>query len=296
MQSLYRNLDISLLRSFLAVQETASLTAAANQLHLTQGAISQQIKRLEDLLGCTLFVRERSGARLTAEGERLLGPARRMVRMNDEIWAEMNGPSCSGEVRLGVPHDLVGTHLPKILKAYAQNFPQVDISLVSGSSPELRLALDCGKVELALVEEAAAQAGGEMLAKEPLVWVGTAGGCAHEKRPLPVAVVSETCAFRPYMFAALDAQGLAWRTVFENSSIEATGATVRMDLAVTAWLASTVPADLQILDALQGLPALPDFCISLYQAAALSLPAQEMARHIRAGYRERLRPTTLKVA
>lgn len=289
-----RNLDIALLRSFLAVYETASLTAAANQLHLTQGAISQQIKRLEELLGCSLFVRERSGARLTAEGERLLGAARRMVRLNDEIWGEMSGPHCSGELRLGVPHDLVGTHLPKILKAFAHSFPQVDISLVSGSSPELRLALESGKVELALIEEAAAQAGGETLAKEPLVWVGSAGGCAHEKRPLPVAIVSETCVFRPHMFAALDAVGLAWRTVFENSSIEATGATVRMDLAVTCWLASTVPADLQILAAAQGLPPLPEFCISLYQAAgALSMPALEMVRHIRAGYRERLRPSPL---
>lgn len=289
---MFRNVDIGLLRSFLAVQEAGSLTAAANQLHLTQGAISQQIKRLEQLFNCALFERNRRGARLTAEGERLLGYARRMLRLNDEVWAEMSGPAFSGEVRLGVPHDLVGTHLAKIFKAFAQSCPNVDISLTSASSFELREALRAGKVELALIEEVAAEAnaGGECLAVEPLVWVGCAGGDAYRKRPLPVAIVTETCAFRPRMFAALDARGLPWRTVFENSNIEATSATVRMDMAVTAWLASTVPLDLQILDAASGLPALPDFAIKLYQSAvSLSAPAQEMARHIRAGYLGRLR-------
>lgn len=287
-----RNIDISLLRSFVAVYESGSLTAAANQLHLTQGAVSQQIKRLEELFACAVFQRNRHGARLTAEGERLLGHARRMLRGNDELWAEMSAPAFSGEVRLGVPHDLVGTHLAKILKAFAQSCPQVEISLVSASSRELREMLRAGKVELALVEEVATDgnSGGECLAVEPLVWVGSAGGDAYRKRPLPVAIVTETCVFRPRMFAALDAQGVPWRTVFENSSIEATSATVRLDMAVTAWLASTVPPDLQILGAGSGLPGLPDFAIKLCQSpVALSAPAQEMARQIRAGYLERLR-------
>ncbi|MES2106229.1 MAG: LysR family transcriptional regulator [Pseudomonadota bacterium] len=287
-----RNVDIGLLRSFVAVYEAGSITAAANQLHLTQGAVSQQIKRLELLFSCAVFERDRHGARLTNEGERLLGYARRLLRMNDEVWAEMSSPAFSGEVRLGVPHDLVGTHLARILKAFAQSCPNVEISLISASSPELQEALRAGKVELALVEEVAGEgtAGGECLAVEPLVWVGCAGGEAYRKRPLPVAIVTETCAFRPRMFAALDAQGLPWRTVFENSSIEATSATVRMDMTVTAWLASTVPLDLQILDASSGLPALPDFTIKLCQSPVpLSAPAQEMARHIRAGYLDRLR-------
>lgn len=287
-----RNIDIGLLRSFIAVYEAGSVTAAANQLHLTQGAVSQQIKRLEELFGCAVFERNRHGARLTNKGERLLGHARRMLRGNDELWADMSTPSFSGEVRLGVPHDLIGTHLAKILKAFAQSCPNVEISLVSGSSPELQDMLRNGKVELALVEEVAADSNGvgECLAVEPLVWVGSAGGDAYRKRPLAVAIVTETCVFRPRMFAALDAQGLPWRTVFENSSIDATRATVGLDMAVTAWLASTVPMDLQILGPDSGLPALPDFAIKLHQSpVALSAPAQEMARQIRVGYRERLR-------
>ena len=61
MISMARNLDVSLVRTFVAVAERASMTAAANALHLTQGAVSQQVKRLEDALGRSLFERDRRG-------------------------------------------------------------------------------------------------------------------------------------------------------------------------------------------------------------------------------------------
>ena len=124
-----RNLDTSLLRAFVAVAETAGMTSAANVLHLTQAAVSQQIKRLEDAFGCELFERDRRGLRLTAAGERLLGRAKRMLALNDEIWAEMTTPDFSGEVRLGIPTDIVHAYLPPILKRFARAYPKVRIVL-----------------------------------------------------------------------------------------------------------------------------------------------------------------------
>ena len=103
------------------------------------------------------------------------------------------------------------------------------------------------------------------------------------KRPLPVSIVADTCAFRPAVLAALGEHGLDWRTVFENGNIDATTATVRSDLAVTTWLASTVPADLDILSD-SGLPALPNFSVNLYLPKHATAPAtQAFANHIRAG-------------
>ena len=63
-----RNLDTALVRTFVTVADKASMTAAANALHLTQGAVSQQVKRLEETLGCSLFERDRRGLRLTRSG------------------------------------------------------------------------------------------------------------------------------------------------------------------------------------------------------------------------------------
>ena len=123
-----------------------------------------------------------------------------------------------------------------------------------------------------------------MLAIARLVWVGARGGMAHARMPLPVSMAAETCAFRPAVLAALGRQRRTWRTVFENGSLDATLATVRTDLAVSAWLAATVPVDLDILPPDRGLPDLPAFAITLHAPARPLTPAEaELARHIRDG-------------
>lgn len=288
MPPMIRNLDMALIRTFITVADKASMTAAANALHLTQGAVSQQVKRLEEALGSSLFTRDRRGLRLTRAGEQLFGRGKRLLALNDEIWAEMAGTSVAGQVRLGVPYDLVGTLLAPVLKTYAETYPQVEISLVCASSPELAAALAAGTIDLAVIEERVGPSAGECLAIDRLVWVGAKGGAARAKRPLPVSIVADTCAFRPAVLAALSEHGLEWRTVFENGNIDATTATVRSDLAVTAWLATTVPADLDILPAESGLPPLPNFAINLHLPRhGVGPAAQEFARHIRDGLARR---------
>ena len=282
MPGMPRNLDLALLRTFVAVADRASMTAAANALHLTQGAVSQRIGRLEDLFGGSLFERGRRGLRMTAAGERLLGKARRLLGLNDELWADMTGLAVEGAVRLGAPHDLVGTCLAPVLKAYADTHPQVEVSLSCAPSPDLVGALARGEVDLAVVEEPSGPSNGERLRVERLVWVGARGGSAHLKRPLPVSMAAGTCAFRPAVLSALHGRGRVWRTVFEDGGIEATTATVRADLAVTAWLAFTVPSDLDILPADAGLPELPPFAVSLHLPRNDTRAATaELARHIR---------------
>jgi len=284
MDVMTRNLDTGLVRTFVAVADKASMTAAANALHLTQSAVSQQIKRLEETLGCSLFERDRRGLRLTPPGERLFSQARKLLALHDEIWAEMTTATVEGQVRLGAPPDLIGSHLTPVLKAYADAFPKVELSLVCAPSPELVEALAMGRVDLAVVEEPTGPSAGECLSIERLVWVGAKGGAAHLKRPLPVSMVADTCAFRPAVLAALTGHGAGWRTVFENGSMEAALATVRADLAVSAWLASTVPPDLDILPSSFGLPELPAFAINLHLPRHhTGSAATELAQHIRDG-------------
>src|SRR5690606_33231335 len=197
-EAMARNLDTDLLRTFVTVAETGSMTVAANALHLTQGAVSQQVKRLEETLGCALFTRARSGLRLTSAGERLIGKARRLLLLNDEILAEMSDKAIMGHVRLGVPYDLVGTTLAPAIKSYAEAWPQVEMSLVCASSPELAEKLATGEIDLAVIEEpVGANTAGECLVIARLVWSGARGGTAHLKRPLPISMVADTCAFRP---------------------------------------------------------------------------------------------------
>lgn len=272
-----RSLDVDLIRTFVTAADAGSMVAAANARHLTQGAVSQQIKRLEDLLGSELLVRDRRGLRLTAAGEKLLLKARRLLSLNDEIWSTMTKAPAAGRLRFGAPYDLVGSMVTPVLKAYAEAYPHVVLSLVCASSPELLAGLESGTIDVALIEEpAGGVTKGERLRVERLVWVGARGGSAHLRTPLSVSMVAESCAFRPAVLGALEDDGRAWRSIFESGNIEATRATVGADLAITAWLVCTVPADLQILGPAHGLPDLPPFSINLHLAKANNSEATEV--------------------
>jgi DNA-binding transcriptional LysR family regulator len=268
-----------------AVAETAGMTAAANLLNVTQAAVSQQIKRLEEAFGAELFERQRRGLRLTAAGERLFAKAKRMLALNDEIWAEMTTPIYEGEVRLGIPFDIVSGFLPPVLKAFAQAHPKIMISLDCRPSLFLLESLDAGGINLAVTTELGCRPHGESLVMDRLVWAGAKGGSAYRQRPLPLSLGSESCAFRPPILKALTEAGIDWRPVSEISNIDAMNATVQTDLAVGALLASTVPANLDILGPGSGLPVLPSFSINLYLPKAGATPvAAELARYVREGF------------
>ena len=285
MQAMSRNLDVALLRAFTTVADRRSMTAAAEALHLTQGAVSQQIARLEAIAGGPLLARERPGLRLTPAGEQLLGKARRLVALNDEVWRDLDGAALAGPVRFGVPYDLLGARFTPVLKRFAEACPEVELSLRSAPSVDLARDLAAGRLDLAVIEEPLGSETGETLAVDRLVWVGAQGGTAHHRRPLPISIVADVCVFKAPVLAALDGRDGGWRTVFENGGLEATFATVRADLAISAWLATTVPQDLAVLRSVAGLPDLPIFAITLHGESPASPAVAELARHVRDGLR-----------
>jgi DNA-binding transcriptional LysR family regulator len=275
------NLDVSLLRAFVAVVDAGGMTAATGILNLTQAAVSQQIKRLEDMFGEELITRDRRGMKLTSAGERLFGRAKRLLALNDEIWTEMTTPVYEGEVRLGIPSDIITTYLPTFLKGFARSYPRVQVSLHSGSSAKLRTDLAAGKIDVVLATELVCDPDGENLITDRLVWVGAPGGEAVRQRPLPVSIGCSDCAFRAPVRDALQQAGIEWRSVSEVTNTSAQVATVAADIAVMAWMASTVPEGLEVLGRESGLPSLQPFTVNLYLAKDGSPTVQELARHIR---------------
>ncbi len=148
-----QDMDIALLRSFAAVAESGRMTQAAKSLHLTQSAVSQRIKRLEDQLGLALFERRADAAHLTRDGERFLGRARRLIVFHDEMLREMRGGDFAGEVRFGVPHDVVGTIMPAILGKFHKLHPNVLVTLVSETTAVLCKLLNERAIEFSLTTE-----------------------------------------------------------------------------------------------------------------------------------------------
>ncbi len=282
-----RDLDLNLLRAFAAVVEIGSVTAAARFLNRTQAAVSLQIKRLEEQLGQDLFERQHKKFVLTQAGELLVGLAQRLLAVNDEVWDRMTTPSFEGEVRLGVPVDIITTYVPPVLRRFNSNWPRVQVSIIAKNSHELIEDLEAGALDLALTTEIASERSGERLATEPLVWFGASGGSAHRSVPLPIAIGGRTCRFRPAALDALRTAGRDWRIVLQVPNQDAVNATVAAGLCVSILLKETVPAGLDVLAASAGLPPLPEFALNLHVPRTAHETAQELARHIRAEFAQR---------
>ena len=276
---MHRDIDTALLRAFVAVVETGSVTGAAALLNLTQAAVSQQLKRLEELFGTQLFERHHRRLALRPNGERLLAHAHKLIALNDEVWGAMSAPAYEGEVRLGVPHDIVGPYLPPILRRFDQAWPRVRVSLKCTTTAQLLELLRKGDLDLTLTTEQ--RAGGTTLLEDELVWAGAVNGAASGRDPLPVSLGDDKCAFRPAVLKALRAAGRDWRPVCEVSSMEPLLASIEADLAIAPLLRSTIPHYLQPIDRDRRLPRLPRFFINLYlPPARQSEIALELARHI----------------
>lgn len=286
-----RDLDISILRAFAAVVDAGSVTAAARLLNRTQAAVSLQIKRLEDTLGQELFERRHRKLVLTPAGERFVGNAQRLVALNDSLVGEVTTPEFAGEVRLGVPTDIVPAYIPPILRRYHQAWPQVRVTLQLGNSAHVLDRFRHGALDLTLTTDTHGDPGAETLRVDKLVWVGNPGSRVHLDDPLPIAIGDASCRFRPSVIDALRQAGRNWRFVLEVSNQVAQDATVSAGIAVTASLRDTVPDFLAEI-ANSGLPDLPEYQINLYAPKAGARPiVDELARHIRQEFKARFGAT-----
>lgn len=276
-----RDIDVALLRAFVAVAESGSMTTASRRLNVTQGAISQRIKRLEDLLQKKLFNRAGQGLETTIDGERLLLPAQKLIALNDDVFALMTAPEFTGVVRLGIPYDIIHPFIGPVLKSFATAHPKVSVELEIGTSEDLKGLLAKGEIDLTLTTENHTPQGAERLIHNELVWVGGRHGAAAQQDPVPLVVVNENCMFRMPMLRALERMGREWRlSVTQN--MDASYAVLSADLGVTAILESTVPDYIEVLGPDHGLPELPVFYINLYTSASgVNEVAAELAQHIR---------------
>lgn len=280
-----RNLDIAVLRSFVAVAQTGGVTRAAHLLNLTQSAVSMQLRRLEEMLDLQLLERSGRGVVLTAAGEQLLGYARRMVEMNDEAFRRLTHREFEGEIVLGVPIDIVYPVIPDVLRRFAAGFPRVKVQLLSLYTDMLKDMLAHGECDLILTTESEVGPGGEVLREVPLRWVGAPDGAAWRQRPLRLAYCRH-CTFRRGDIAKLEAAGIPWEMAVESDSDRTIEATVSADLAVTSMLEGTEPRHLECIAPGGALPDLGVQKIALYgRATGLPPVADALKDLIREGYR-----------
>jgi len=261
-----RNLDLTSIRSFVTVADVGGVTRAASFLNLTQSAVSMQLKRLEESLGQTLFLRAAKRLALSPEGEQLLSYGRRMLALNDEVLSRFSSGAFDGEIRLGVPHDIVYPAIPGILKRLAQAYPRVRVNLVSSFTILLKQEFARGEFDVIVTTEDAPDARAEILGARNMVWIGAPDGTAWQRRPLRLGF-KDTCIFRPRAQDALDAAGIPWEMATGGESEQAVEATVAADLAISVRMEGAIPAGTAPITGDNALPRLDDMKIALYRAA-----------------------------
>ena len=253
--------DIELLRTFVAVAESGGFTNAAKRLNSTQSTVSAQIHRLEDEAGQLLFVRSTRSVQLTSAGETLLGYARTILRLSEDARLRLSGVRHAGKVRVGANEDLTDGWLPKVLRRFGQQYPELEVELEIGIGPRLFERVEAQELDLA-VGGLCGQGQGRRLWSEPLVWASSAG--LNVPSVLPLAFFPEPCPYREAAIRALAGSERQWRIVSTSSSLAGVRAAAMAGLALTPLPLQTIRPGLRILTQKDKLPKLPEVEYVLY--------------------------------
>lgn len=256
------DIDLRLLRSFVQMHETRSISRAAERMACTQAAMSMRLKMLETEIGSPLFRRVPQGLETTPRGADLYAKTLGVLQAYDEMMSQARADGGVERLRLGMPDDYALGWLGKVLPALDGAEVEVSCDL----SAQLMARVARGELDLALVTLAARPA--QVVAERHvgLNWVGQPA--PDRAAPVRLAAYPEGCVFRRAMTGALEAAGLGWRIALQSRNHAGIFAAVRAGVAVTAVAEGTAPVDLPEYAAAPGLPPLPPVPVYLVGAAA----------------------------
>lgn len=268
------NLPTDLLRTFITVIDSGGFTRAGELLGRSQPAISLQIKRLEGLIGDPLFKRNGRALVATDIGRMVLGYARQILALNDEVMARIDQPKVVGGIRLGIPNEFAGSFLPEILGKFAQAHPEITLEVGCDLSTNLLARLDDGEFDLVFaLHDTPPDGNPGQNWPEELVWVGSPHHAAHLKSPLPLIVAPLGCIYRKRIIETLDQVGKPWRIAYSSPSFGGINAGVQAGLGVTVLARSTVTEGLRVLPEHHDLPRLGTVRVALHYPDRVVAPA-----------------------
>lgn len=227
-------MDINLewYRCFYKIAQTGSLTKAAEQLHITQPAVSQTVKQLEEKMGGPLFIRTPRGVQLTREGEvllRYIEHAFLQIESGEKAIAEMNNLN-AGEIHIGASDTLCSHYLLPYLEQFHQRYPGVRIRIANRTTPETIALLKQGVIDCGIVSLPVAAEGVDIRRSAPLrdCLVGGERYRRLAEAPLtlgrlrehPLLMLEPGGSTRQAIDAYAEAHGVALQPEFELGSID----------------------------------------------------------------------------
>lgn len=259
------SLDTVTLQCFLAVADTGSFTKAADRVGRTQSAISQQIAKLENLVGKPLLNRGKEFS-LTTEGEIFLGYAKQMYLLHRESLDRFKEPDLEGEIRFGLPEDFATVILSDVLVDFSRLHPRILLNVECDLTINLLDGFKAGKFDLILMKMTPPKTFLEQtsLWKEPVKWIGKPEllPVINENTVVPLVLSPRPCVYRESAIHALEKAGIKWRLAYTSPSYAGKMAAVKAGLGITIIQETMIPDYLKQLEN-KTLPLLADIPISL---------------------------------
>ncbi len=252
------NLDLDLLRTFVAVADLNTFAAAAAAVCRTQSAVSQQMQRLEQLVGKELFARHGRNKLLTEHGIQLLGYARKILRFNDEACMSLMFSNLQGVLTLGASDESADTILPFLLNRISSVYPKLALDVSVKRNAFMIEMLNEHKVDLVVTTHRPGQFDCLTLRTSPTHWYCAAEYVLQKGEPVPLVLLDDPSPFRDMVLTALNEANIPWRLAYVASTLPAVRAAVKAGLGVTARPVEMMSPDLRVLGKSDGLPALPD--------------------------------------
>ena len=267
--------DLDLLKTFVSVVDAGGFTRAGERVHRTQSTISQQIRRLEELAGTPLLLREGRGVALTAEGERLLGYARRILALSEEARSAV-AASPGEHVRLGLTEDFAVAELTGLVAQFARLRPECRLDVRCDLSVELEQGLERGDLDIVLMKRDAGGGPAEGVWPETLVWVGAGDLDWKRADPVPLIAFPQGCRYRDRAIHALESSGRRWRIAYESASLIGIEAAITGGLGVALIEARAIRPAYSILTG-EGFVAVPPTELALRIASGARRPVRDLA-------------------
>lgn len=251
--------DLDLLRAVVVVADCGSFTTAASRLHSTQSTISQKVRRLEDMVGHRLLERGNREVLPTDAGQTLLGYARHMLALNDQMAEALAGATVGVTVRLGVPEDFVGGRTTNTLSAFNRKHPQVKLEVTSGLCRDISQSYENGELDLVLLKQRRNGREGVVSWPEELAWIDSAKNPALQLDPIPLVTFPPRGLYRDEIISAVESLGRRWRIAFTSSSLSGIQAAVADGMGISLLPPRAVSGDHRVLGVADGLPVVDSY-------------------------------------
>ncbi|MFT3801609.1 MAG: LysR substrate-binding domain-containing protein [Burkholderiaceae bacterium] len=257
-----RRLTFEQLRTFVAVAEDGGFQRAAALLNRSQSAVTQSLRKLEEILGCRLLDRRQGHVgELTDEGQQFLGHARELLARAAEALQSVRAEPLDGVVRVGVPDDFSARSINQLLGQCVARHPRLRLEVRSAQSAALRELYEDEQLDIALYKQvgdpASLPASARILQRESICWVHRLRRSIDAFDVVPLIGFAEGCGYRRAATAALAELGKPWYFAYASASYSNVRSAVIEGLGVAVFQRSAVSEPIQILARDEGFPALP---------------------------------------